>query len=342
MRVPKLHPWLAENICCPRDRGPLTLNGRTLACASGHAFPIVDGVPVMLLDDKPNTEPIFEETLKLAAQDNPPFMDPYTTPLAPGEIDGIAQRLVAGSCGRMYIPLINKLKRYPIPHLRLKPSNGGRILDIGCAWGRWSLAAASLGYRSVGIDPSIYNVFAARRIAKQLGYPENIYLVADGRYLPFVDGCFEVVFSYSCLQHMDEEDVRVVLHESRRTLNPAGVSLIEMPNKWGLWNLFVRMKRGFRTPTYTSVHYWSPTHLVTTFNECIGPTKLAVDGFFTIDPQISDLDMLPLRYKFVVLISEGLRRISDFIPGLKYLADSLYVVSSRKDVRRALYPRKPT
>ena len=101
----------------------------------------------------------------------------------------------------------------------------------------------------------------------------------------------------------------------------------------GLRNLYVQMRRGFCPPTYTMVHYWRPKDLISTFNECIGPTALSVDGYLTIDPQISDLDMLPLHYKIVVLASEGLRWISGVVPGLMYLADSFYLVSSRRRER---------
>jgi SAM-dependent methyltransferase/uncharacterized protein YbaR (Trm112 family) len=322
-----VHSWLISNLRCPRDHGPFVQSGRELICQSGHHFPIIDGIPVMLLPEKPDTGPFFAETLE-RAKDDPPYEDARkSNPLAPGEIDHICQRQVSGSCGHMYVPLINKLTRYPIPRLRLKPSNGGRLLDIGCAWGRWSLAAASIGYRAVGIDPSIHKVLAARRIATQLGYTENVYLVADGRYLPFDDACFEAAFSYSCLQHMSEGDVRLILREIQRTLKPAGLSLIEMPNKWGLRNLYSQMRRGFRQATYTDVRYWTPKDLLSTFNECIGPSTIEVDGFFTINPQISDIDLLPLRYKLVVLASEALRRMSGFIRGLRQFADSLYVVS---------------
>jgi SAM-dependent methyltransferase len=188
-----MDPWLVDNLRCPRDHQLLTRKGNTLLCPSGHLYPIHDGVPIMLLEEKPDTEPVFVETLKHAAHGT--YTDPRKdNPLAPGEVDHIAQRLVAGSCGLMYRSLINNLKRYPIPRLRLKLGNGARILDIGCAWGRWSLAAASKGYSTVGIDPSIYNVLAARRIASQLGHANNVYLVADGRYLPFVENCFDAVF----------------------------------------------------------------------------------------------------------------------------------------------------
>jgi ubiquinone/menaquinone biosynthesis C-methylase UbiE/uncharacterized protein YbaR (Trm112 family) len=324
-----MDPWLVDNLRCPRDQQSLATKGDySLVCPSGHSYPIHDGVPIMLLEEKPDTEPVFAETLKHAAEGT--YTDPRkNNPLTLGEVDHIAQRLVAGSCGLMYRSLVNNLKRYPIPRLRLKASKGARILDIGCAWGRWSLAAAGMGYRAVGIDPSIYNVLAARRIAIQLGHTENVYLVADGRYLPFAKDCFDAVFSYSCLQHMGEEDVRLVLREIRRTLNRGGISMIEMPNKAGLRNLYVQALRGFRKPTYTDVRYWRPKELASLYGECIGPTRLEIDGFFTINPQVSDLDMLPLPYKVVVLVSEALRHAGRIVPGLTSVADSLYVISTK-------------
>jgi ubiquinone/menaquinone biosynthesis C-methylase UbiE len=62
--------------------------------------------------------------------------------------------------------------------------NGASFLEIGCSWRRWSTAAARAGYRLVGIDPSLKGIRAAQRVARQLGI-EAIYLVADGRFLPF-------------------------------------------------------------------------------------------------------------------------------------------------------------
>jgi SAM-dependent methyltransferase len=329
----KLSSWLRENLCCPRDRRALTITGNALICTLGHLYPIRDGIPIMLLKEEPDTDPVFAESLE------------YGTPgaytdrrnanlLKPGEVDHLVQRLVAGSCGQMYRPLIGKLTRYPVPHLRLKLSNGSQMLDVGCAWGRWSLAAARSGYRAVGIDPSIYNIFAARRIAHQLGFTENIYIVADGRYLPFVDGCFDAAFSYSCLQHMSEGDVENVLYEIRRVLKPTGVSFVEMPNRWGLRNLYLQARRGFQPPRYTDVRYWRPKDLKSTFSRCIGPTRLSIDGFFTINPQRSDLDLLPLRYKAVVLVSEALRHIGAIVPALKYIADSIYVTSVPAETSR--------
>jgi SAM-dependent methyltransferase len=117
-----------------------------------------------------------------------------------GEIDPFVQNIIAATNGMLYISLIGKLTDYPIPYLRLPSGEGKRFLEIGCNWGRWCIAAARLGYRPVGIDPSLKGIRAARQVAQQLGI-EAHYVVADGRYLPFANGTFDQVFSYSVLQH---------------------------------------------------------------------------------------------------------------------------------------------
>ena len=62
--------------------------------------------------------------------------------------------LVAATNGFMYLHLLGKLSEYPIPDLRLPEGNGTPLLDVGCNWGRWSIAAARKGYAATGVDPS--------------------------------------------------------------------------------------------------------------------------------------------------------------------------------------------
>ncbi|MEO7794167.1 MAG: hypothetical protein ABIV06_05280, partial [Thermoanaerobaculia bacterium] len=44
-----MDPWLLDNLVCPRDHRRLELRGDFLHCGQGHRYPVVDGVPVMLL-----------------------------------------------------------------------------------------------------------------------------------------------------------------------------------------------------------------------------------------------------------------------------------------------------
>jgi SAM-dependent methyltransferase len=203
------------------------------------------------------------------------------------------------------------------------------FLEIGSNWGRWCIAAAQRGYRVVGIDPSLRSILAARRVARQLGVPA-LYLVADGRYLPFADATFQQVFSYSVLQHLSKQDVGTVLPEIRRVLQPSGRCLIQMPNVFGVRCLYHQARRGFRETRDFEVRYWTVPELKRVFGSAIGPSQVAVDGFFSLNPQISDVRLLPRRYRPIVHASEGLRQLSAAVPPLAYVADSLYVTSVRR------------
>ena len=57
---------------------------------------------------------------------------------------------------------------------------------------------------------------------------------------------------------------------------------------------------------------------------------LSVDGFFSLNPQASDMYLMPWRYRAVLHASECLRKLSHTVPLLAKCADSLYI-SSRKD-----------
>jgi len=316
--------WL--ELACPRDGGALELRGETLSCADGHEYAYVDGIPIMLLDEELDpTQPGY-----WASPDEIAAVRAAEPPVVEGDaVDPYVSRLIVGTHGNLYRHLTVGLPRYPIPDLPLAAARGALLLDIGCNWGRWTIAAARAGYRPIGIDPSFEAIVAARRIAGQLG-SEARYLVADARRLPFPDGTFDVVFSYGVLQHFSRADATVAVREIARTLKPGARSFVQMPNAFGLRNLLQLARRRFREGERFEVRYWRPAELVRIFS-LIGATTLSTDGFFTLNPQKRDLDMLPGRYRFLVGVSEALRRASSRIPVLTNLADSIVVRSTRAD-----------
>ena len=317
--------WLLENLVCPRDYSNLQLKNDFLTCAFGHLYPYIDGIPIMLLKEAKPTHGACCKSVEQPSVNHE--YNPYCgTEVIPGAIDPYVQSEVAGTCGIMYRKLINKLNRYPIPELCLPSSKGQYFLDIGCNWGRWCISAANKGYTCVGIDPSLDGIKAAYRVARQLGV-SNIYIVADSRCLPFRSNFFDVIFSYSVFQHFDKHDVCLSLAEIKRTLKTSGLSLIQMPNIFGLRNLYNQAKRGFRNPVSFEVRYWFLSELRRTFRDLIGPTSSFVDGYFSLNAQVSDIDLFPLKYGLLINSSEILRRISVKVKWFKYFSDSIYVKS---------------
>lgn len=309
-----------ESFACPRDRSALRADGERLLCAEGHEYPYLDGIPVLVAEDVEPTQPGYwakpEQIAEVRAAE-PPAVEG-------DEVDPYVAELIIGTHGNLYRDLAHGMSRYPIPHFPLPPGNGESLLDIGCNWGRWTLAAARAGYRPIGVDPSFEAIVAARRIARQLGIDAR-YAVADGRHLPFADASFDVVFSYGVLQHFSKSDVRVALAEIARAVKPDGTTWVQMPNSLGVRNVYQLARRRFREGDRFEVRYWSPRELRKTWGELVGPTALSTDGFFTLNPQTSDLDLLPTRFRTLVRVSEVLRRASERVPLLTNFADSVNV-----------------
>lgn len=311
---------LLEFIVCPRDRSNLRESGRELVCEQGHTYGVVDGVPVLLVEEVPFTHCDAQRAL-IATRAEVPLLMP--APVG-SEIDPFVNKWIAATNGALYSHLTGKLQEYPIPILRLPPGNGRLFLEVGCSWGRWCVAAARAGYKPIGIDPSLGGVRAARHVAAQLGV-DALFVVGDGRYLPFRDNVFDQAFSYSVLQHLSKDNTRTTLREIRRVLRPGGESLIQMANKLGPRSLYNQVRLKFVKTQGFEVRYWLPGELLAAFRKELGPTEVEVDGFFSLNPQVSDIRFLPAKYRAVVRASEALRKASRIFSPLRYCADSLYL-----------------
>ncbi len=333
-----------ENILAsPIDGTPLRRVGDTLKSDSGHEFPIVQGIPIMLLPDTNDTiGAMAASRVVVAAMGDSNAHDPYyldTLGLTPEErtrfrkeagshdpeIDPVAAFMIGATNGILYKNLVGRLPRYPIPHFRLADGKDKLLLDLGCNWGRWCVAAARSGFLPIGLDPQFGAVLAAKRVAEQLGV-KAFFVCGDARHLPFRHDVFDTVFSYSVLQHLPPGDVLRIAHESRRVLKAGGEAFIQMPNTLGIRCLQHQIMRRFREPQGFEVRYWGLRQLRTLFEREIGATTLEIDCFFGLGLQGSDVDLMRFPFSFLVRVSELLRRL----PGLLPVADSVYVRSHKR------------
>lgn len=337
--------WLVDQLACPKDREPVHAAGTELVCESGHRFPVVDGVPVMLDDALPPAMAGVEGSLRRARGEVTDERAPglYLESLGisdeekrgvvdlarrGGPIDPVVAYLVAATNGLLYRRLVGRLDRYPLPDLPLPAGEGRLLVDVGCGWGRWSLAASAKGYRAIGVDPSLGAVMAARRVAAQLGAPAH-FVVGDARCLPLRSGRVDVTYSYSVLQHLPRRDAARAVEEMARVLGKRGVARVQMPTRLGVRCLYHQARRGFREGAGFDVRYWSRAELVRLFAP-VGRAAFEADGYLGIGLQAGDRALMGPGRRLVLLVSETLKRASRRVPALVGVADSVLVTAVKE------------
>lgn len=96
----------------------------------------------------------------------------------------------------------------------------GRVLDAGCGGGGMPLSFAEEADMVVGIDPVPRFREAGVRLARERGIRNLVFAQADGMYLPFRDGTFDLVLSHAVIEHV--ADAPRYLRECARVLAPGG------------------------------------------------------------------------------------------------------------------------
>ena len=109
----------------------------------------------------------------------------------------------------------------------LNPSD--HILDLGCGWGRITIALALCGYRAVGIDLSENLIAYAKKNAMSLNLQVR-FDVGSLLNVPSPAESFDKVICYwGVFNHLlTESDQIDALNEMYRILKPKGIALIEM------------------------------------------------------------------------------------------------------------------
>lgn len=237
---------LLELLRCPATGETLRSEGQGLVSESGRRFPVVQGVPVLFVEEDLPPFPVatksWDQAKRVLAGEPLPddgFLE--TVGISDAErrevearrrarssrIDPVVEALLAATGGRAFRDPRRRLESYPIPEFPGPVGRGESLLDVGSGWGRWCFAAERAGWSPVGIDPSLGAVLAARRVAREIGSRAQ-FVVGDGRCLPFRSGAFRHAYSFSVLQHFSDEDVRRTVVALASVVAPAAEGQIQM------------------------------------------------------------------------------------------------------------------
>lgn len=96
----------------------------------------------------------------------------------------------------------------------------GRVLDAGCGGGGMPLSLAEESGVVVGIDPVERFQDAGVKLGQERSMRNLHFALADGMYLPFPDGTFDLVLSHAVIEHV--ADAPLYLRECARVLKAGG------------------------------------------------------------------------------------------------------------------------
>ena len=327
---------------CPRDHSELRVDSDHLACASGHTYPVVDGVPVFLLAEREQTigiakaslhaaqtrigGPLYIDTIGLTAEQQSSIARDWN---AGSKIAAAVSYLIGATSGWGYVNLVGRLQNYPIPDIPVEHGKGAPLLDIGSNWGRWSVSAARKGWRVVGIEPSLGAIMAARRAFLSEGLDMS-FVCGDARFLPFKARVFRCAFSYSVIQHFSESDAETAIAEMGRVLRQDGFAKIQMAHKGGLRSTYHRTRPDYASGGTFRVRYWSLPSLRRVFEKHIGPTTVTAEAFGGLGLLAEDRRYVTGKAKLLIGTSQTLKMLSRIARPLIRLADSVYVVAVKR------------
>jgi len=126
----------------------------------------------------------------------------------------------------------------------------GRLLDVGCANGRFLHQMRTVGWRVAGIEIDPVAAAKARSVTPQI-------FVGDPVDAPFADGVFDVVTSFHVVEHLTRP--LAALSRMIGWLAPGGLLIVEVPNAGGAGGrLFGRYWSGLDVPRHL-VHFTPAT-----------------------------------------------------------------------------------
>jgi uncharacterized protein len=247
-----------------------------------------------------------------------------------GKIPWVVQQQIAATNGIHFVNTIGTLSEYPIPEIPVAHARatGDLLLDIGNGWGRWLVAAANKDYIPVGIDIRLEFCETARKVLHANG--KNGYsLVADLQNLPFLNNVFNVVWSFSVIQHTHLDRFTRCLSHIERILADNAYCFLEFPNSNGIRNRFGPAAKPNNSDFDSwDVRYYTPREYEKIF-------RVFFDNYNYFNHSVLGIGILPgdgkyargLKNKAIIGASRALSNLVSLIPPMKAIADSLYIKS---------------
>jgi 2-polyprenyl-3-methyl-5-hydroxy-6-metoxy-1,4-benzoquinol methylase len=144
----------------------------------------------------------------------------------------------------------------------------GRILDIGCGFGLFSLyfAAVESGRSVHGVDTNAKRIEYARESARTLGL-ENVSYEAGNALDWRSEERFAAVYLLDLLHHLPQGEVRPFLERIQRLLEPGGILIVKEVEDRPRWKMAFTLLLDRLMVGSEPIHYWPEAALSELFRE---------------------------------------------------------------------------
>jgi len=107
----------------------------------------------------------------------------------------------------------------------LKYKRRGKLLDVGCAFGYFTLYAQKRGFDAYGIDISSYAIKKSTEL-----FDKSKFFVCDvSKNLPFKNNFFDVVTAFNVIEHV--KNYKKAIKNIFKVLKKDGIFLLSVPIK---------------------------------------------------------------------------------------------------------------
>lgn len=192
------------DVRCPRCAGAVEWTPERGSCARcGATYPVLDGVPILLLDT--TAQHLHQQR----------YFDAEFARYG---------GYVVENWRRSFLERI-------FPALGI-PRDDGPYLDVGVGGsGATVIEAARSGMDAIGCDLSVEGVLLAQRNARAEGVDERAhFVVCPAESLPFEDDAFACASAVALLEHVDDD--RVALAELFRVVRPGAPVWVTVPHAY--------------------------------------------------------------------------------------------------------------
>jgi SAM-dependent methyltransferase len=145
--------------------------------------------------------------------------------------------------------------------------DGKRVLNIGCAEPIDELYFAERAGHWVAFDINTTLLKVAQDVyvesAAAVSAGKVSFCAGDATGLPFPDGCFDLVVSFSAIEHIpDASDRFQVFRETARVLKTSGHFVVTVPNRWNIpWDRWLKRALKEGTTDFGYGYNYSPREL---------------------------------------------------------------------------------